>query len=95
MTNVPGPRETVYLAGSPLRTVLVWAPTAGSVGMSVSIFSYDGKITVGLLVHTTLVPDPGAIVERLQREVTALGRLVPASRRPPDKRQRAAEHRSR
>jgi WS/DGAT/MGAT family acyltransferase len=78
MTNVPGPRETVYLAGSPLRTVLVWAPTAGSVGMSVSIFSYDGRITVGLLVHTALVAEPQAILARLGREVTALGRLAPS-----------------
>jgi diacylglycerol O-acyltransferase len=79
MTNVPGPRETVYLAGSPLRTVLVWAPTAGSVGMSVSIFSYDGRITVGLLVHTALVADPQAILGRLRREVAALGRLAPSA----------------
>ena len=43
MTNVPGPRETVYLAGAPLRAVLVWAPTAGSVGTSVSIFSYTAQ----------------------------------------------------
>jgi diacylglycerol O-acyltransferase len=79
MTNVPGPGETVYLAGSPLRTVLVWAPTAGSVGMSVSIFSYDGRITVGLLVHTALVADPQAILGRLGREVAALGRLAPST----------------
>ncbi len=77
MTNVPGPSETVYLAGSPLRSVLVWAPTAGSVAMSVSILSYDGAITVGLLVHAQLVPDPEAIVERLRREVTAMARLAP------------------
>ncbi|MGP0101849.1 MAG: wax ester/triacylglycerol synthase family O-acyltransferase [Solirubrobacteraceae bacterium] len=79
MTNVPGPRETVYLAGSPLRAVLVWAPTAGSVGMSVSILSYDGTITVGLLVHAQLVPDPQAIVARLQRELAAMARLAPAA----------------
>ncbi|HEX7609248.1 MAG TPA: WS/DGAT domain-containing protein, partial [Solirubrobacteraceae bacterium] len=79
MTNVPGPRETVYLAGSPLRRVLVWAPTAGSVGMSVSIFSYDGRITVGLLVHTALVPDPQSILERLRREIAALARLAPSA----------------
>ncbi len=78
MTNVPGPRETVYLAGSPLRTVLVWAPTAGSVGTSVSIFSYDGAVTIGLLVHAELVPEPQAIVERVEREVAALERLAPA-----------------
>jgi diacylglycerol O-acyltransferase len=79
MTNVPGPREGVYLAGSRLRTVLVWAPTAGSVGMSVSIFSYDGRITIGLLVHAELVPDPQAILDGLQREVAAMVRLAPAT----------------
>lgn len=78
MTNVPGPRETVYLAGSPLRAVLVWAPTAGSVGMSVSILSYDGTITVGVLVHAQLVPDPDAIIENLQRELKAMARLAPS-----------------
>jgi diacylglycerol O-acyltransferase / wax synthase len=78
MTNVPGPRETVYLAGSPLRGVLVWAPTAGSVGMSVSILSYDGAITVGVLVHAQLVPDPDAILANLRRELTAMARLVPS-----------------
>ena len=50
MTNVPGPREPVYLAGVRVRAVLVWAPTSGSVGMSVSIFSYQGEVTVGLMV---------------------------------------------
>ncbi len=77
ITNVPGPRETVYMAGSPLRTVLVWAPTAGSVGMSVSVFSYDGRVTVGLLTHTAQVPNPQAIVGRLHREVATLARLAP------------------
>jgi diacylglycerol O-acyltransferase / wax synthase len=77
MTNVPGPRETVCLAGVPLRAVLAWAPTAGSVGMSVSIFSYRGAVTTGLLVHTRLVPDPERIVARLQREVVELAKLPP------------------
>lgn len=81
MTNVPGPARTVFLAGAPLRTVLIWAPTAGSVGMSVSIFSYDGRITVGLLVHTALIPNPDAIVDRVQREIAALARLAPAGER--------------
>jgi WS/DGAT/MGAT family acyltransferase len=77
MTNVPGPRETVYLAGTALRGVLVWAPTSGSVSMSVSIFSYHGEVTVGLLVHAHLVPDPQAIVDRVKPELRALARLAP------------------
>jgi len=41
--------------------------------MSVSIFSYDGRITIGLLVHSALVADPQAILGRIGREVAALG----------------------
>jgi WS/DGAT/MGAT family acyltransferase len=80
MTNVPGPLEPVYLAGTPVRTVLVWAPTSGHIGMSVSIFSYRGEVTVGLMVDATLVPDPGNIVKQLEREVRELERLSPSKR---------------
>jgi diacylglycerol O-acyltransferase / wax synthase len=75
MTNVPGPTAPVYLAGTPIRTVLVWAPTSGHIGMSVSIFSYRGEVTVGLMVDAALVPDPDHIVTELERELRALGRL--------------------
>jgi WS/DGAT/MGAT family acyltransferase len=79
MTNVPGPRKTVYLAGSPVRTVLVWAPTSGHVGMSVSIFSYRGEVTVGLMVDAKLVPDPATIAGQLERELEALAELAPTA----------------
>jgi WS/DGAT/MGAT family acyltransferase len=72
MTNVPGPKEPVYLAGTPVRTVLVWAPTSGHIGMSVSIFSYRGEMSVGLMVDAALIPGPDEIVGRLEEELTAL-----------------------
>jgi diacylglycerol O-acyltransferase len=90
MTNVPGPREPVYLAGTPVRTVLVWAPTSGHIGMSVSIFSYRGEVTVGLMVDAALIPDPGQIVTQLERELQALGRLDATGKRPPVRRHRRA-----
>ncbi|MGA2321223.1 MAG: wax ester/triacylglycerol synthase family O-acyltransferase [Solirubrobacteraceae bacterium] len=77
MTNVPGPREVMYLAGRPVRAVLVWAPTSGSVGMSVSIFSYCEEVTIGLLVDAGLVAEPQAIIRRLEQELAALARLKP------------------
>jgi WS/DGAT/MGAT family acyltransferase len=75
MTNVPGPREPVYFAGTPVRTVLVWAPTSGHIGMSVSIFSYRGEVTIGLLVDAAHVEDPEQILELTELELLALGRL--------------------
>lgn len=95
MTNVPGPKEPVYLAGTPVRAVLVWAPTSGHIGMSVSIFSYRGEVIVGLMVDAALIPDPDQIVEQLERELKALGRVTPRRRsgRTPARRT-APPHRS-
>ncbi|MGZ4179828.1 MAG: wax ester/triacylglycerol synthase family O-acyltransferase [Solirubrobacteraceae bacterium] len=80
MTNVPGPKKPVYLAGTPVRTVLFWAPTSGHIGMSVSIFSYRGEVTVGLMADAALIPDPDRIVTRLEDELKALSRLSRRSR---------------
>jgi diacylglycerol O-acyltransferase len=90
MTNVPGPSEPVYLAGTAVRTALVWAPTSGHIGMSVSIFSYRGEVTVGLMVDATLIPDPDRIVTRLEREVESLARLGAGRRRRSAPRRRQA-----
>jgi hypothetical protein len=72
LTNVPGPREPVYLAGVRLRGVLGWAPCSGSVGMSVSIFSYDGEVTVGFMVNGRLIDDAGELVAAFERAVDEL-----------------------
>jgi diacylglycerol O-acyltransferase len=86
LTNVPGPRDVVTLAGTPVRGVLVWAPCSGGVGMSVSIFSYSGKVTVGFLVDAGLVADPQPLAAGVAREVRALAGLT---RRPAAVRRRA------
>ena len=76
-TNVPGPREQVYMAGTRLGTVLVWAPVSGSVGMTVSIFSYHDGVTIGLLVDAGLVPEPQVIAHHAEAELAELARLAP------------------
>jgi diacylglycerol O-acyltransferase / wax synthase len=79
MTNVPGPRKTVYFAGVPVKTVLFWGPTSGHVGMSVAIFSYRGDVTVGLMVDAKLVPDPEEIAKGLEAELEALAQIPPTT----------------
>jgi hypothetical protein len=81
ITNVPGPREPVYLAGVPVSAVAVWAPTSGSVSMSVSIFSYDGGVTVGVMADAGLVPDPETMVDRFRTELRTLSRLGRGARK--------------
>ena len=87
MTNVPGPPKPVYVAGTPVRTVLFWAPTSGHMGMSVSIFSYRGEVTIGLMVDATLVPDPDQIAGRIGKELETLRPMRRSPRRTSESRQ--------
>jgi len=72
VTNVPGPRKPVYLAGTPISGVLVWAPCSGDVSMTISIFSYDGQLTVGLMADAGLIPDPDELVSAFEDELAEL-----------------------
>jgi len=79
LTNVQGPSEPVYLAGSKIAGVVPWVPAAGTIGMGINIFSYNGGVTVGLQVDAGLVPDPGAIIADYEREVDTLRQLALAA----------------
>jgi diacylglycerol O-acyltransferase len=63
MTNVPGPREVLYLAGKPLRGIMFWVPQPAQLGMGISILSYAGDVVVGVATDAGLVPDPETIIE--------------------------------
>jgi len=72
MTNVPGPRQPLYLAGSEVRQVMFWVPQSGNIGMGVSILSFNGKVHFGLITDAALVPDPAAIIARFAPEFERL-----------------------
>lgn len=78
LTNVPGPREALYLAGKRIDEIFFWVPQAGRLGIGISIFSYAGAVRIGIGTDAGLVPDPELIVEAIDREVEEL--LVLAGR---------------
>ena len=72
MTNVPGPRERLHLAGKALRHLMFWVPRAGAVSMGISIISYVGEVQLGIATDVKLVPNPEAIIEGFHAEFDAL-----------------------
>ena len=76
MTNVPGPKSALYLAGAKLAEPLFWVPQSGNIGIGVSILSYDNRVQFGLITDRKLVPDPERIVERFAGEFEKLLLLV-------------------
>jgi hypothetical protein len=76
MTNVPGPKQTLYLAGKPIQDIFFWVPQSGRVGMGVSILSYAGHVRLGVGTDAGLVPDPEGIVKGFHEEMAELKRLA-------------------
>ncbi len=76
LTNVPGPQETLYLAGAPLRQLMFWVPQSGDIGLGLSILSYDGTVSVGIVVDEKLVEEPELILDFYLQEFETLGRLA-------------------
>jgi diacylglycerol O-acyltransferase / wax synthase len=81
MTNVPGPRERLSLAGSRVERALFWVPQAAQVGLGVSLFSLAGTLSLGVAADAGCVPDPKTLVAAFQEELSALAR---ASGLPPE-----------
>jgi diacylglycerol O-acyltransferase len=72
MTNVPGPRQTLYLAGKPIGGLMFWVPSPAELGLGVSIFSYAGKVLLGVNTDAGLVPDPENIIRAFHEEFQAM-----------------------
>jgi hypothetical protein len=72
LTSVPGPQQTLYLAGKPIRDVFFWVPQAGRVGLGMSICSYAGRVRLGVATDTGLVPDPERIIAGFHDELEEL-----------------------
>jgi WS/DGAT/MGAT family acyltransferase len=71
-TNVPGPQQPLYMAGCTLREMMFWVPQTGSIGIGISILSYNGRVHFGLIADDELIPDPGAVTSRLGAEFDKL-----------------------
>src|SRR2546422_9006331 len=72
LTNVPGPREPLYLAGRKLDRVMFWVPQSGHLGLGISILSYAGGVMLGVATDEGLVPDPERIVDGFEKEFRSL-----------------------
>jgi WS/DGAT/MGAT family acyltransferase len=76
MTNVPGPRQPVNMAGSRIRSLIFWVPQSGGLGLGISIFSYNNRVILGIASDAGLVPDPEQITAFFDAEFEELLALV-------------------
>ena len=90
LTNVPGPREPLYLAGKKVNTVMFWVPQSGHLGLGISILSYAAGVMLGVATDEGLVPDPERIVDAFAAEFDTLRQAATRARNPVRRTRKAA-----
>lgn len=75
VTNVPGPRTRLRIAGAPLEDMMFWAPHSGGLALGVSILSYAGNLRVGVRSDAAVIRDPSALARHFELELDLLEAL--------------------
>ena len=73
ITNVPGPQQTLYAFGCPLREIQPLVPLAAQHALGVAIVSYDGDAYFGVIADRDGVPDLDVMLDALRDSVAELG----------------------
>lgn len=98
MTNVPGPRQPLYFAGKKIVQQMFWVPSTGSIGLGISILSYDGQVQFGIIADRKRVPAPASVIRRFRGEFEKLlltTLMAPWEERPDPRRVEASLDRHR
>ena len=66
-TNVPGPRDPLYLCGRRMLEAYPFAPIAGRIRIAIAIWSYCGTLHVGVTGDRDGASDLDALVDGIER----------------------------
>jgi WS/DGAT/MGAT family acyltransferase len=87
VTNVPGPQFPLYVLGRELETVVPVAFLPEKHALAIAIFSYNGKVSFGLLGDLDAMEDIDVVKEGIEESLRELVAAAEA-RRPPRRRRR-------
>jgi hypothetical protein len=79
VSTLPGPSVPVSFANRSLRSIVVWAPAAASVGLSITFFGYAGDLRLGVLADLAAVERPEELVTEFRASIDELRRGSPVS----------------
>jgi len=74
ITNLPGPQVPLALGGRRLRTLMFWVPQRADIGIGISILTFAGSLQVGVIADTSILADPGVLVQAIEAEFEDLVR---------------------
>jgi len=88
ITNVPGPQETVYMAGEPVAEVYPCIPLTEHRTVSIGVTSYRGRVFYGITADREAVPDIDVLAQCIEDALAELVETTNTKSRAPRGRQR-------
>ncbi len=76
ISNVPGPRQTLYFAGARLDAYIPVSTVSDGIGLNITVHSYGDRMDFGLISDRELVPDLWHLVDL---HIDEIGRLFEAT----------------
>jgi diacylglycerol O-acyltransferase / wax synthase len=76
VTNVPGPPETLYAFGAPLRRIVPLVPLAAEHALAIAALSYDGTVFFCVHADRDAVPDADRVSAAIAAELEALAAVA-------------------
>jgi hypothetical protein len=95
ISNVPGPREPLFLAGAKLETYFPVSVVIDGVGLNITVMSYRDHMDFGIVADREQVDDVWSLMEGCKRSLEELETLICGKRRPRRARQTAGNGRHR
>ncbi|MCW2607535.1 MAG: diacylglycerol O-acyltransferase [Frankiales bacterium] len=72
ISNVPGPRQLGYVAGTPISELYSVGPLYDRSGINITVWSYVDQLAVSVLSDGLLLPEPRLVNEAVQAAFTEL-----------------------
>ncbi|HYB13069.1 MAG TPA: wax ester/triacylglycerol synthase family O-acyltransferase [Myxococcota bacterium] len=72
VTNVPGPRQPLYLLGAPMLEAHPWVPLFGQLSVGIALFSYLRTLSWGFTADWDLMPDLHDLVGAVEEAFSEL-----------------------
>jgi hypothetical protein len=82
ISNVPGPREPLYLAGAQMQANFPVSVITDGVGLNMTVMSYRDHVDFGLVGDRNLMGDAWPLMDGLERSLDELCDVICHKRRP-------------
>lgn len=75
VTNLPGPRQQLHMAGTRIESLMYWVPQSGGLGLGISLLSYNGTVRVGVASDAALTRRPQQFIDDFEAAFAELAEL--------------------